>query len=163
MRHRDTQSKKKMKQNADNKPYVKPSKFQIGDQVLLKEHSCSKPSTPYNPVPLTVIQKKGIMVTARRDGNQCKTRNSSFFKHSPRVPPTELFTDFSDVEADTSPNANTDHAQHNTNPDKQSDNLHPPVSVPNIPESVTAPHVAEPRRSGRTLCLPKKFNDCVLT
>jgi hypothetical protein len=40
----------------------------------------SKIFPPYDPHPYKVVEKKGSMVTARRDSRSV-TRNSSFFKH----------------------------------------------------------------------------------
>ncbi|KAL5011217.1 hypothetical protein ScPMuIL_011701 [Solemya velum] len=84
-RYRDEQAKLKMKLYADSKAYIKPSTIQVGDPVLVRDPGLSKSKTPYNPVPLTVVEKKGSMVTAKR-GNQRVTRNSSFFKPAPRHP-----------------------------------------------------------------------------
>ena len=80
IRERDERMKDRMKQYADNKSYVKPSAIAPGDVVLVREPStiaCKQPM--FQPEPLTVVQRKGSMVTAQR-GQQLVTRNSSFFK-----------------------------------------------------------------------------------
>ena len=80
IRERDEQAKKKMKKNADNKVYVKPSNFSKGDKVIVRrDPSHKKSTTPYDPTPYFVIERKGSMVTASRD-DRTITRNSSFFK-----------------------------------------------------------------------------------
>ena len=83
IRQKDKDSKMIMKKYADSKSYVKVSPISVGDNVLIK----SSKGKPYEDHPLTVIEKKGSMVTAQR-GDQQITRNSSFFKPSP-VPPIQ--------------------------------------------------------------------------
>ena len=58
MRQRDEANKEKMKRYADNKAYVKPSDFKVGDSVLVKNTSISKAQTPYDSIPLEIIAKK---------------------------------------------------------------------------------------------------------
>ena len=55
-----------MKSYADNKAYVKPSDFKVGDSVLVKNTGISKAQTPCGSIPLEIIAKKGSMVTAQR-------------------------------------------------------------------------------------------------
>ena len=85
VRARDTQAKAKMKAYADTKVHAKPSTIAVGDAVLLKDTSVCRSRTPYQPSPLVVIDRKGSMITASRDGASV-TRNSSFFKRSPCPP-----------------------------------------------------------------------------
>ena len=54
----DTAQKQKMKEYADKKAYVKPSKLKEGGAVLLK-NPCPFNSTPYQPTPLIITRKKG--------------------------------------------------------------------------------------------------------
>ena len=78
-----------MKAHADNKAYVKPCNVSPGEAVLVKRpYSVSKGGTAYDPIPLTVVSKKGNMITAERE-NRTVTRNSSFFKNvnQPAVSP----------------------------------------------------------------------------
>ena len=76
----DQRAKEKIKKYADSKAYVKSSKIQAGDTVILKrDHSYCKSQTPYEPKPYKVTGCKGSMITARR-GDKTVTRNSSFFK-----------------------------------------------------------------------------------
>ena len=52
-------------------------------------------STPFDPKPYEVINKKGSKITARREDHQI-TRNSSFFKtvkNSPNIPLSDDQTD----------------------------------------------------------------------
>jgi len=72
----DAIAKAKMKYHADNKVYVKPSGIQIGNTVLVKDTTSLRPSTPYEPIPYVVTDKKGSMITAERN-NKSLTRNSS--------------------------------------------------------------------------------------
>ena len=70
-----------MKAHADNKAYVKPCSISPGETVLVKRpFSVSKRETVYDPTPMTVVSKKGSMITAEGD-NRTVTRNSSFFKN----------------------------------------------------------------------------------
>ena len=64
-----------MKARADNKAYVKPCNISPGEAVL-----ASKGGTMYGPTSMTVVSKKGSMITAEGD-NRTDTRNSSFFKN----------------------------------------------------------------------------------
>ena len=81
VRERDSSQKLKMKAHADNKAYVKPCNISPGDTVLVKRpFSVSKGGTVYDPTPMTVVSKKGSMITAEGE-NRTVTRNSSFFKN----------------------------------------------------------------------------------
>ena len=73
----DELSKIKMKFYADMKPNVKHSKLREGDAVLLKNDYMSKRFPPYDPRPYEVVERKGTMVSARRD-SKLVTRNSAF-------------------------------------------------------------------------------------
>ncbi len=74
----DDHAKLKMKYYADLKSNVKPSHLE-GDTVLLENDYKSKRFLPYDPYPYKLVEKKGSMVTARRDSRSV-TRNLSFFK-----------------------------------------------------------------------------------
>ena len=81
VRERDSSQKLKMKAHADNKAYVKPCNISPGDAVLVKRpFSVSKGGTVYDHTPMTVVSKKGSMITAKGE-NRTVTRNSSFFKN----------------------------------------------------------------------------------
>ena len=72
--------KSKFKAHADSKVCEKPSTISPGETVLMKRpFTASKGATVYDPIPLTVVDKKGSMVTAQNE-NRTVTRNSSFFK-----------------------------------------------------------------------------------
>ena len=80
IREHDSSQKSKIKLHADNKTYVKPCTISTGETVLVKRpFSVSKGGSVYNPIPLTVVDKKGSMITAKNE-NRTVTRNSSFFK-----------------------------------------------------------------------------------
>ena len=74
MAERDAEQKSKIKAYADIKP---------GDTVLVRQPKKNKLSTPFDPEPLVVEEKKGSMVTAS-DGFKSITRNSSMFKIIPK-------------------------------------------------------------------------------
>ena len=78
-----------MKAHADNKAYVKPCNISPCEAVLVKRpYSVSKGGTVFDPIPMTVVSKKGSMITAEGE-NRTVTRNSSFFKNvnQPAVSP----------------------------------------------------------------------------
>ena len=80
-RSRDLEKKQKMKNNADNKNYVKPSDLNIGDTVLVKNPPVVKKSeTPFEHDTYRVTNKNGSMLTARNKKGREVTRNSSYFK-----------------------------------------------------------------------------------
>ena len=83
IRECDTEAKRKIKQYADRKAYVKPNDLRVGDTVIVKSDNTPKALTPYQPNPMTIIKKKGSMITATHKGSQT-TRNSSFFKKIPK-------------------------------------------------------------------------------
>ena len=98
LRHNDFERKTKMKLYADNKRHTRVSDLQVGDSVLVRQPKENKLTTPFNPQPLEVIQKKGSMITA---GNSRRsiTRNSSFFKRIP-TPDQELSVETPELELD---------------------------------------------------------------
>ena len=69
---RDAEQKKKIKAYADQKLGVRESNIKLGDTVLIKQPKANKLSTPFNPVPLVVEEKKGSMITAS-DGHKTVT------------------------------------------------------------------------------------------
>lgn len=80
VRERDSSQKSKIKAHADSKAYVKPCTISPGETVLVKRpFSVSKGRSVYDPTPMTVVSKKGSMITAESE-NHTVTRNSSFFK-----------------------------------------------------------------------------------
>lgn len=89
LRETDKKKKGKMKQNFEERHYVKPSNFKIGESVLVKQEKKDKLTTPFNPTPLTVKTKKGTMITAS-DGHKEITRNASHFKKVTPLSDTEI-------------------------------------------------------------------------
>ena len=83
MAERDAEQKSKIKAYADSKLGTKSSDIKPGDAVLVRQPKKNKLSTPFNPEPLVVEEKKGSMVTAS-DGFKSITRNSSMFKIIPK-------------------------------------------------------------------------------
>ena len=132
-----------MKDYADKKRHTAPSKMIPGDHVLARQRKIDKLTPPYNPDPYTIVEKKGSMVTAAKEGHSI-TRNSSNFKRviAPDMPKEEEFT-LSDTSADTQ--------------ELSDDSLLP--SVPSQPVSpITIP--SAPRRNpSRSAGMPRKFAD----
>ena len=64
-----------MKEYFDLKRNTKPADLKVGDSVLK-----NKLSTPFNPEPKTIKNKKGNMTKAAAENKEI-TRNSSFFKN----------------------------------------------------------------------------------
>ena len=70
VRERDSSQKLKMKAHADNKAYVKPCNISPGESVLVKRpFSVSKGGTVYDLIPMTVVSKKGSMITAEGENH----------------------------------------------------------------------------------------------
>ena len=140
LRAADTAAKESMKRYADMKAYVKPSNLQVGDDVLVKSTDISKSKLPYQPEPLTVVAKKGSMITAKR-GEQVLSRNSSFFKRSP-MPPAHNPPDAMELQLDQ-PSAET------CDPETSAG-----AKTPSLPE--------RPSRPLRNTKVPGKYNDFVM-
>ncbi|KAK3092635.1 hypothetical protein FSP39_005203 [Pinctada imbricata] len=76
----DDQRKSAMKEDSDLRNNAKESELKESDFVLVKQPHKDKLSTPFNPKPLCVTDKKGSMITAEDESGHKITRNSSFFK-----------------------------------------------------------------------------------
>lgn len=63
LHYKDNEAKRNMKLYADSKRNVKPCEITVGDNVLVKNTSVKK-VTPYDSRPLTVVERKGSMITA---------------------------------------------------------------------------------------------------
>jgi hypothetical protein len=103
-----------------------------------------KAATPFQPTLLTVTKKKGSMITAQR-GEQLVTRNSSFFKPSPRHPnaaETEPDTPDTVDEAENQAASQNPHARNSDRTDAH--------DTQNL------------RRSSRSVRPPKRFQDFVM-
>ena len=83
MAERDAEQNSRIKAYSDSKLGTKPNNIKQGDTVLVRQTKKNKLSTPFNPEPLVVEEKKGSMVTAS-DGFKSTTRNSSIFKIVPK-------------------------------------------------------------------------------
>ena len=138
IRERDTEAKRKIKQYADRKAYVKPNDLRVGDTVIVKSDNTSKALTPYQPNPMTIIKKKGSMITATHKGSQT-TRNSSFFKKIPK-PTTNHAHNLLDY-----PSSEDESYTHTTTPPEYKDNQ-------------TQHTTLNLRRSSRTKRPPKRFD-----
>ena len=80
IRKYDSSQKSKIKGHADSKTYLKPCAISLGETVLVKRPFTVSKGTPvYDPNPMTVVGRKGNMITAENE-NCTITRNSSFFK-----------------------------------------------------------------------------------
>ena len=67
------------KRYADAKRNAKVSSLVIGDSVLVRQQKRNKLTSYYDPSPYKVVDIKGSMVTAERQGHRI-VRNNSFFK-----------------------------------------------------------------------------------
>ena len=76
---RDAMQKQKMKIYADLKAHAQEREIKPGEVVLMRQPKENKLSTPYNPKPFVVEEKKSTMVTAN-NGSQFVRSNSSQFK-----------------------------------------------------------------------------------
>ena len=89
---KDEDSKAKMKAYADQKRQAKPHNLNARDITLVKQRRLNIASPHFEPVPYTILDVKGSMITARRATDQKEvTRNSSHFKKLPgsTIPDTE--------------------------------------------------------------------------
>ena len=119
---------------------MKPNDLRVGDTVIVKSDHTSKVLTPNQPNPMTIIKKKGSMITATHKGNQT-TRNSSFFKKKKIPKPT------------TNPILNRlDYTS-------SEDESYTHTTTPPEPKDNQAQHtILNLRRSGRTKQPPKRFD-----
>ena len=103
-----------MKKFADNKACAKPSNLSEGDKVFVKRDSSHKKI--YCPDSYIVTQRKGTMITAKREGNEI-----TFFKKvDPSIPTNAEETD--DKLASSTPDVAT-----GKNPEPPSPGCHYPV------------------------------------
>ena len=78
-KYADKNAKLKMKVYADKRRNAKRSMLRTGDTVLVQQDKQNKFTTPFDPKPYEIIEKKGSMVTAQREDKQI-TRDTSNFK-----------------------------------------------------------------------------------
>lgn len=87
MRDRDAAIKYRAKENRDRKVGAKDSPISVGDEVLMKNmQPTNKLSPTFLPVPATVVERTGSMVTVEAETGQRFKRNTSHLK--PYHPPT---------------------------------------------------------------------------
>ena len=97
VRQNDAVAKLRMKAQAEKRVRVE-STIGKGDIVLVRQRRTNKLSTPFDPRPLVVVERKASMLTARRSCGSKVTRNVSMFRHLPYaskrdLPPVEEDTD----------------------------------------------------------------------
>ncbi|PFX30291.1 hypothetical protein AWC38_SpisGene4908 [Stylophora pistillata] len=81
VQQKDQDSKAHMKAYTDTKWSTKPHDLHIGNSALVKQKRTNKASPPFEPVPYTIHDIKGSMITASRSTDLKEiTRNSSHFK-----------------------------------------------------------------------------------
>jgi len=86
-KQKDKDSKEEMKAYADQKRQAKLHNLKAGDITLVKQRKLNKASPDFEPVPYTILDVKGSMITARRSTDQKEvTRNSYHFKKPPNLP-----------------------------------------------------------------------------
>ena len=155
-----------MKEHADKCSHAKSADLNVGDRVLVKQPKKSKMSTPFNPEPFEIKEKKGSMITAQ-NADPTVTINASFFKKLPsniQVHPVP-----SDEEDQSSPFIEAAEAVEPVGPAGPAG---PPavVHVPVEPDELPAVAPVEPvepvepsalRRSARTRRVPEHVKDFV--
>ena len=158
LRAKDAKSKAKMKRYADAKRYVKPSDLKIGDSVIVKDMSLKK-SIPYNPKPLTIVNKKGSMITAK-EGDRTIVQNSSFFKRSAKKPDLNNESDSDDDNVIVNNNESVD-SDYNSVIPPDPDSLNESLVTDHEMEQNTpdSPNIGRPQR---TKVLPTKFKNYVM-
>ena len=85
VRKRDAEAKGIMKCYADKRLHAEANPIAVGDTVLVTQPRLNKLSTPFNPTPLVVTERKGTMVTAQRGDGSKVTRNVSMFRSIPQT------------------------------------------------------------------------------
>ncbi|XP_060591014.1 uncharacterized protein LOC132745999 [Ruditapes philippinarum] len=150
----DAMSKTKMKAYADQRRHTSESSLKPGNHVLAKQPKLNKLTPPFDPDPYTVIEKKGSMVTAERDG-RCLTRNSSFFR------PIKNAVMLEDEEEYEAPQASSPESSIPAAPELVSS---PESSLPSAPDITLVPVTPRrnPPRSTRSV-LPQKMKDYVMS
>ena len=76
---KDRMAKVKMKRDAERRRRIQSSNISVGDTVLMKNTNRKKLTPMFQPEPVTVVERKGSMIVAKR-GNEQKARNCSFFR-----------------------------------------------------------------------------------
>ena len=99
-RQNDERLKAKSKLYSDDRNKSVGKEIGFGDKVLLQNENKTKMTTTYKPVPYTVVDKRGSMVTVEHSGHRV-TRNSSCMKKVPEnLEPSEMSSDERVVEDD---------------------------------------------------------------
>jgi hypothetical protein len=77
---KDSSMKTKGKEYTDTVRKAEKSVISVGDKIILRQKHENKLSTKFDPIPYTVVEKKGNAVTLRSMDNQNILRNSSQMK-----------------------------------------------------------------------------------
>ena len=85
VRKHDAEAKGIMKCYADKRLHAEANPITVGDTVLVTQPRLNKLSTPFNPAPLVVTERKGTMVTSQRGDGSKVTRNVSMFRSIPQT------------------------------------------------------------------------------
>ena len=83
LKEQDKKAKDRIKFYGDKHLHVKHAEIEIGDTVLMKQNRFNKIMSRMYSKKFQFIDKKGTMITAKRE-DRIVTRNSSFFK---KIPP----------------------------------------------------------------------------
>ena len=172
---KDQETKARFKAYADLKRRTKPHSLNVGDHALIKQRPQNKASPRFEPVPYTIQDVKGSMITAKRATDQkLVTRNSSFFKKLPN-PPEEVIQESSpvpwmDLQAplDFDGPETTEHAEMSAN--QEEFNQATPSEISTVkdnspPNTVDQPVPSSPARfsrSGRQIRKPDWTKDYVM-
>ena len=156
IRRNDTENKIKWERHFNENR--SRSDIKVGDNVLVKQPQNNKLSTPFSPEPMTIISKKGPMLTAKNHRRSI-TRNSSHFKKISSTmktdePPEEI--EMQD-EAPLQPEEPTAPSSPEANPT--------PPSLPEAkPPTPTATKQTAPiRKSSRVKTAPSRLKDYELS
>ena len=142
-----------------------------GDITLVKQRRLNKASLHFEPVPYTIVNVKGSMITARRATDQKEViRNSAHFKKLPgsTIPDTKSTPADEQVPLDFEGPEVCQHAPTSTT-QEESSQAHP--SEPNgnqdnaMPAAAKQPAPSPPvsSRSGRPIKKPSWMKDSVMT
>ncbi len=149
-----TAAREKQKSYADESRHTTPHNIEPGDRVLLKTTNkfTNKFTMPYEPIPYTVENVKGSMITAK-NGQRLVTRNSSHFKPVPMIDIQEIADDeFQEPDAEVG--------------DEELEETETEVNtqVPDVqPVNPTSPTPEKRSSRGRPLREPKWLKDYVRT
>lgn len=101
-RDRDAQAKQKGKEYTDKRRHAKPSETVVGDTVWLKKMSRPNKLAPtFDPVPHTVVEKKGNELIVVNPATNARYRRN--VSHAIKAPPTDPAVDCASSSSSSKP------------------------------------------------------------